>query len=80
VGALAGCLENGTHEGDRRALAVGPGDVDHRRELALGMAERVQNAPHPTERKVYALGVQREQPRQDCVDLRHEPAGGPLRR
>jgi hypothetical protein len=71
MGAAAGRLEHRPHEGDGRALAVGTGDVDHRRQLALGMAERIENAPHAVERQVDALGMQREQAREDRVDVGH---------
>ena len=40
VHALAGRFQDRAHEGDGRALAVGAGDMDHRRQFALGMAER----------------------------------------
>ena len=30
---------HGANEGDERALAVGAGDMNHRRQTALGMAE-----------------------------------------
>ena len=35
------------------------------------MAEPLQHAPHPLERQVDALGMQREQPRQDGIDGSH---------
>ncbi len=42
VNAVAGRLQHRAQEGDGRALAVGAGDVDHRRQLALGMTEAGQ--------------------------------------
>jgi hypothetical protein len=42
-------LQNRAHEGDGGALAVGTGDMDHRRQPALRISERVENAPHPIE-------------------------------
>ena len=72
VHAQARRLQDRAHEGDGRALAVGAGDVDHRRQLPLRMAERVENAPHPIERKIDQLWMQRGQPRDDGVDRGHE--------
>ena len=69
--ALPRSLQHGAHEGDGRSLAVGAGDMDHRRQPALGMAERIEDAPHAAERQVDALGMQREQARQDRVDVGH---------
>ena len=48
---------------DRRALAVGAGDVDHRRQLALGMIEPLQQPVHPIQAEIDALRMQRRQPR-----------------
>ncbi len=42
-------LEDRTHEGDRRALAVGSGDMNDRRKLPFGMTERGQNPMDPIE-------------------------------
>jgi hypothetical protein len=50
VHAQARRLQDRAHECDGRALAVGAGDVDRRRQLPLRVAERRQNAPHPIER------------------------------
>ncbi len=36
------------------------------------MTERGQNAPHPIERQIDQLGMQRSQPRDDGIDRRHE--------
>ena len=70
VHALARRFEDGAHEGDGRALAVGAGDMDHRRQMALRMIERGEDARHAIEPKVDALGMQREKPRQHGVDRR----------
>ena len=59
------------HESDRRALAVGAGDMDGRRQPPLGISEGRQNAPHSIERQVDALGMQRGEPRNDGVDRSH---------
>ena len=58
--ALAGGLQDRAHEGDGRALAVGAGDVDHRRQVPLGMAERGEQPLDAVERQVDALGMQRQ--------------------
>ena len=52
-------LEAGAQHGDDRALAVGAGDVDHRRQPALGVAERGEQPLDAAERQVDDLGVQR---------------------
>ena len=70
--AVARRLQHRAHEGDGRALAVGAGDMDDRRQPPLRMAERVEHAPHPVERQVDALGMQRQQPRHDGIDRGHD--------
>ncbi len=70
--ALAGGFQDRAQEGDGGALAVGAGDVDHRRQLAFGMIERGKQALHAIERQIDALGMQRGQPRDDGVDGGHE--------
>ena len=66
--AFSGGFEDRAHEGDGRALAVGAGDVDHRRQLALGMIERGQQPLDAIERQIDAFGMQRGQPRDDRVN------------
>ena len=68
--ALAGGLQDRAQEGDGGALAVGTGDVDHRRQLALRMIERGEQTLHAIERQIDALGVQRVKPRDDRVNRR----------
>ena len=70
--ALAGGLEHGAHERGGRALAVGAGDVDHRRQAALGMAEVGHQRFDPVERQVDLARMQAEQPLQDGVGTFHE--------
>ena len=65
VHALARRFEHGAHEGDRRPFAVGAGNVDHGRNAAFGVAERIEDAPDAVERQVDALGMQRQQPREN---------------
>ena len=57
--ALARGFQDRAQEGDGRALAVRAGDMDHRRQFALGMLERGEQALHAIERQVDALGMQR---------------------
>ena len=64
-------LEDRAHERDGRALAVGAGDMDHRRQPPLRIAERGQNAPHPLKRQIDALGMQLREPRDNGVDCGH---------
>ncbi len=66
--AQPGRFEDRAHEGDGRALAVGSGDMDDRRKLAFRMAERRQQPPHPIERKIDQLGMQRQQTLDDGID------------
>ncbi len=68
--ALAGRFEDGADEGDGRALAVGPGHMDHRRQMPLRMAERRQQALDAIERQIDAFGMQRQQARLDGADRR----------
>ena len=47
-------FEHGAHEGDGRALAVGAGDMDHRRQMELGRAQRASSrATRPSERSIF---------------------------
>ena len=71
VHALARGFQDRAQERDGRALAVGAGDMDHRRQFALGMIERGEQPLHAIERQVDALGMQRDQPRDDGVDGGH---------
>ena len=65
MNALTAGLEDRAHESDGGALAVGAGDMDHRRQSAFGMAERGEQAPHPVEREIDAFGMQRGEPRNE---------------
>ncbi len=71
VHAQPGRFEDRAHERDGRAFAVGAGDMDHGRQPPLRMVERGQNAPHPIERQVDQLGVQRREPRERRIDGNH---------
>jgi hypothetical protein len=69
--ALAGCLQHGAQEGERRALAVGAGDVDHRRQLFLGVAEACEQALDPAEGEIDEFGMQPGEAVEDRVTSRH---------
>ncbi len=71
VHAISGSFQDAAHERDRRALAVGTGHVEHRRQALFWMVERRENAPHALERKIDPLGMQRQEPCDDGVDLIH---------
>ena len=62
VHPLAGGFQHGPQIGNDRALAVGAGDVHHRRQLVLGMVEAVQQALHPLERQIDQLRVKLPEP------------------
>ena len=68
VHALSRRLQDRTHERDGRALAVGAGDVDHQRQLVFRVIERRQKPLDAAERQIDALGMQRQQSREDGVD------------
>ena len=59
--AVAGGLKQRAREGGGRALAVGAGDMNDRRQVELGIAEPVEQPRDAIERKVVALRVQRHQ-------------------
>ena len=56
-------------KGGDGALAVGAGDMDHRRQPVLRIAERVEQPGDPVERQIEALRMQRQQ----LVDLLRLP-------
>ena len=62
--------QHGAQEGDHRALAVGPGDVDDRGQVRLRMAEAREQPLDAAERKVDQLGVQPGQAVEDRVTPR----------
>ncbi len=70
VDAQARRFQNRPQVSDRRALAVGAGDVNNRRQLALGMAEPHQQPVHPLEIEIDAFGVQGGQPRDQFAERR----------
>ncbi len=52
---------------DGRSLAVGARDMDHWRDAPLWVAERVEDAPHPVQRQVDDLRVERHHPVEERV-------------
>ena len=66
--ARARRLAHGAQEGAGAAFAVGPGDVDDRRQGALGVAELLQQAQQPVEAEVDQPRVQIVQPIDDRLD------------
>ena len=71
----AGGLEPGAQHRHHRALAVGAGDVDHRRQPPLGVAERGEQPLDAAERQVDHLGMQRRQALEDAVARRRSWGG-----
>ena len=76
VNAQSRRLQNRAQIGDGRTLAVGAGDMDHRRQPAFGMAEPLQQPVHPLQIEIDALGMQRRQPRDQVAERRHGLAAG----
>ena len=60
-------LQDCPQEGDGRAFAIGAGDMDHWRQAALGVAERVKDAPHAIEREIDQPWVQPQEARDDGI-------------
>src|ERR1700736_6190893 len=61
---------------NRRPLAIGAGDVNDRRQSALGMVEPFQQPMHPRKIEVDALGMQRRQPRDQFIERRRSSGRG----
>jgi hypothetical protein len=76
VDGFARGLQHRAHEGHRRALAVGARDVNDRRKTAFRMPERIENPPHPVERQVDPLGMQRQQTLDDGLIGAHARGAG----
>ena len=73
--AFAERLGDGAGEGEERAFAVGAGDMQHRRQLLLGMTERGEQALDPPERQVDRLRMELFQPLQQRI-ARRDPGAG----
>src|SRR5665213_358415 len=68
-------FQDRAQKSERRALAIGAGDMDRRRQLALRMIESRQQSLHALKREIDALGMQRGKPRDDSVNrLAHDSA------
>ena len=72
--AQAGGFKDCAQIGDRRTLAIGAGNVDHRRQLALGMVEPLQQSLHPLQIEIDTQRVQSREPRDQFAE-RRRPLG-----
>ena len=68
VNPQARSLQDRAQIGDRRPLAVGAGDMDHRRYFFLGILQPRQHPVHAIEAEVDTLRVQRGQPRDHIAE------------
>ena len=68
---LARRFEQGAQIGDGRALAVGAGDMDHRRQPILRIAQPSSSRSIAVEAEVDELGMKRRQALQDGVGAGH---------
>ena len=68
--AQARGFQNRAQIGDRRTLAIGAGNMNHRRQLAFGMIEPLQQPMHPLQAEIDTAGVQRGQPRDQFAERR----------
>ncbi len=66
--AQAGRFQDGPQIRDRRTLAIGAGDVNHRGEFALGMIEPLQELMHPLQIEIDPRRMQRGQPRDQFAE------------
>ena len=73
--AFAERLGDGAGESEERAFAVGAGDMQHRRQLLLGMTECGEQALDPPERQVDRLRMELFQPLQQRIARRDPEAG-----
>ena len=78
--APARCFEAGAQERDRRALTIGAGDMDHRRELFLRVAECREKPLDTIKAQVDELRMERQEPREDPVAVLLGVAQRPNRR
>ena len=62
-------LQPGTEESAGRALAVGPGNMEHRRQILVRAAERVEQGIDPIEPQLVVVDMLGRLPR----DQRREP-------
>jgi hypothetical protein len=71
-------LAHGAEEGDERALAVGAGNVDRRRNPILRIAETREERPHLVERELAGVGTLRLERIEDPMDALVGGGQGPL--
>ena len=65
--ALARSLEDRAHEGDGRALAVGPGDMHDARQAQMRRAEIGEQALDAAQRQIDPSGMERRESRRDRI-------------
>ena len=68
---IAGRFKAGAQERDRRALAIGSGNMDDRRQTILRIAEPRHQTAHPIKGKIDRSGVKPAQAFEDRVDPAH---------
>ena len=78
---VTGALQTGGKNSDDRAFAISAGDVNHRRQAVLGIAQAMKQCHHPVEGQIYKLRMQPGKALQDCVATRQNgPSPRPARR
>ena len=65
--AIAGRLEEGAQKGKGRALAVGAGDMDDRRQMLVRTAECREQPLYPLERQIDEPDMERLQPLENDI-------------
>ncbi|MDT9091551.1 hypothetical protein RSW97_26580, partial [Escherichia coli] len=70
-------FQDRTQKCNGRTLAVGAGNMNHRRQAALRMAKPAKKAPHAVEREIDPLGMEREQARKDDINCNHSESHSP---
>src|SRR5579872_4016518 len=76
--AVAGSFQHRTQKRTDGALAVGSGNMNHRRNAPFGVTEPFQQALDAIQYEIDAFGMKRQKPLQDGVAAlgsRHDPAG-----
>ncbi len=68
VAGEAGGLDRGTQKGAGRALAVGAGDMEHRRQALMRVAEPVEQHGDAFEAEDVGARGQRPEPIELCLD------------
>ena len=78
VNAQACGFQNRAQIGDRRSLAVGARDMDHRRQLAFGMTKRFQEPMHSLQAEIDGFRMQCGQPHHHVTKLRRRHGRRPV--